>query len=94
MLDVVRSGRIGEVRRIYLRRAGYLDGISGGPPSWRTDARQRCRVASSRSPEMDILFELSPGVVTVYGDVLQGFPDVPMLGSSARAWLAPAGPSS
>lgn len=79
LLDVVRSGKIGEIIDVFVYRAGMLGGNAGTKnDTWRRKPGLVCGMSiESLSHDIDMILQLAGNVKDVKSDIRGTFQDVP-----------------
>lgn len=87
LLDVVRSGQIGDVVDVFVYRAGMLGGNAGTKnDTWRRKPGMVCGMSiESLSHDIDMMIQLAGAVKDVKADIRGTFADVPEFDNNVHA---------
>ncbi|MDE2199101.1 MAG: Gfo/Idh/MocA family oxidoreductase [Rhodospirillales bacterium] len=93
LLDVVRSGAIGEVVSIHVQRMGMLGGNAGTRnDTWRRNPRSACGMSiESLSHDIDMIMQLAGPIASVQAETRATLADAPTFDTDVNAVFALAG---
>ncbi len=86
LLDIVRSGELGDVFNVFVHRIGMLGGNAGTQhDTWRKNAKTVCGMSiESLSHDIDMIHQLAGPINSVKADTLGTIPGVPRFDNNAN----------